>query len=288
MGNDYVMDSIMKKYRKEIWNPFTKGVREFCMIQPHDKIAVCISGGKDSMLLAKCIEKYREISGVPFSVIYLCMNPGYSEENLDIIFRNAELLKLKLDMFNTRIFESIKREKRNPCFLCARLRRGALYKAAMERGCNKIALGHHFNDVIETILMGMLCGGQFQTMLPKLQSENYKDMQVIRPLYYVHEANIIKWAEDNELSFIRCLCGITKNSNADDQAISKRQEVKELIKMLKKTIPDVEHHIFRSVWNVDLRHLISYHLGNDKHNFMDTFNDSLHKSKGENAEDDRE
>ncbi len=273
MENDLVMDSIMKNYRKTIWNNFTKGVREFNMISPGDKIAVCVSGGKDSMILAKCIEKYQKISGVSFLVKYICMDPGYNSENLEIILNNANRLGLFLDIFNTKIFDSIEREKNNPCFLCSRLRRGALYKAAMERGCNKIALGHHFNDVIETILMGMIYGGQVQTMMPKLHSDNYENMQLIRPMYYVHEDEIIKWTEENELKFIRCSCKVTSNQNDYNQNISKRQEVKELIKTLKLKNPDIEHHIFRSVWNVDLKHLISYHLGDKKHCFMDNYDD---------------
>lgn len=275
MENNLVIDSIMKNYRKTIWNNFTKGVREFNMISTGDKIAVCVSGGKDSMILAKCIEKYQKISGVPFSVKYICMNPGYNSENLEIILNNANRLGLSLDIFNTKIFDSIEREKNNPCFLCSRLRRGALYKAAMERGCNKIALGHHFNDVIETILMGMIYGGQVQTMMPKLHSDNYENMQLIRPMYYVHEDEIIKWTEENELKFIRCACKVTSNQNDYSQNISKRQEVKELIKTLKLKNPDIEHHIFRSVWNVDLKHLISYHLGDEKHCFMDNYDDDL-------------
>lgn len=280
MENDSIMDSIMKSYRKTIWNNFTKGVREFDMISPGDKIAVCISGGKDSMLLAKCIEKYQKISGVPFTVKYICMNPGYDSENLEMILDNAKRLGVSLEVFNTKIFDSIEKEKSNPCFLCSRLRRGALYKTAMERGCNKIALGHHFNDVIETILMGMIYGGQVQTMMPKLHSENYENMQVIRPMYYVHEDDIIKWAEENNLKFIRCACKVTANQDNDKQNISKRQEIKELIKMLKLQNPDIEHHIFRSVWNVDLKHLISYHLGDKRYYFMDDYDDDLKQQNG--------
>ena len=275
MKNDPAMNSIMNSFRKRIWNEFTKGVREFNMISKGDRIAVCISGGKDSMLLAKCMEKYREISGISFSLIFLCMDPGYDEKNLNKIKCNAEKLGLSLEIFNTRIFDSIKNSCKNPCFLCARLRRGALYKAALERGCNKIALGHHFDDVIETILMGMLYGGQIQTMMPKLHSENYKGVQVIRPLYYVRESAIINWAEENELRFLRCACSVTAGQGSDMQNSSKRQEIKELIKTLKGTNPDIEHHIFRSVWNVDLKRLISYHLYNESHHFLDGYDDAI-------------
>lgn len=265
------MESIMTEYRKPVWNGFTRGVREFSMIEPGDRIAVCISGGKDSMLLAKCIEKYQQISGVPFSVVYLCMDPGYHPENRAKILGNAEKLGIELDIFDTKIFQSLEKEKNNPCFLCARLRRGALYSAAIERGCNKIALGHHFDDVIETILMGMLYGGQLQTMMPRLRSENYGDIQVIRPLYYVREEAIISWAEENGLSFLRCACSVTSSEESEQQSASKRQETKELIRELKKVNPDIEHHIFRSVWNVDLRRLISYHDGDERRSFMDKF-----------------
>lgn len=272
MSRDTAMDSIMTIYRKSIWNSFTKGVREFDMIKPYDKIAVCISGGKDSMILAKCMEKYSKISGIPFSIIYLCMNPGYKPENIQMILDNANSLGLSLDVFDTKIFESIERENNNPCFLCARLRRGALYRSALERGCNKIALGHHFDDVIETILMGMLYGGQIQTMMPKLHSDNYRGMQVIRPLYYVRESAIINWASSNNLEFLRCACSVTAN-NDNRQNVSKRQEIKELIKTLKAQNPDIENHIFRSVWNVDLKHLISYHLDDDCHHFLDRYDE---------------
>ncbi len=272
MSRDTAIDSIMTTYRKSIWNRFTKGVREFDMIKPDDKIAVCISGGKDSMILAKCIEEYSKISGISFSIIYLCMNPGYKPENVKMILDNANSLGLSLDIFDTKIFKSIEHEQSNPCFLCSRLRRGALYKAALERGCNKIALGHHFDDVIETILMGMLYGGQIQTMMPKLHSNNYKGIQVIRPLYYVRESAIIDWAESNGLKFLRCACSATANDN-NMQDITKRQEIKELIKSLKVKNPDIEHHIFRSVWNVDLKRLISYHLDDERHHFLDGYDD---------------
>lgn len=271
MENNSAMESIIQKYRKSIWNRFTKGVREFSMVNPGDNIAVCISGGKDSMLLAKCIEKYQQIGGVPFSVRFLCMDPGYTEENMNRILSNAEKLGLSLDVFSTRIFSSLEKAEKNPCFLCARLRRGALYKAAQDRGCNKIALGHHFDDVIETILMGMLYGGQVQTMMPKLHSENYKGVEVIRPLYYVREESVINWAKDNSLEFLRCACTVTDTSRNEQQDSSKRQEIKELIKSLKSVNPDIESHIFRSVWNVDLRHIISYHIGDDYHHFMDDY-----------------
>lgn len=271
MKQSSAMESIMLKYRKTIWNKFTKGVREFRMAEPGDHIAVCISGGKDSMLLAKCMEKYQSIGEVPFRLTFLCMDPGYAPENRQQILKNAKTLELSLDIFDTQIFSSVEHVKNNPCFLCAKLRRGALYQTAMERGCNKIALGHHFDDVIETILMGMLYGGQVQTMMPRLKSENFQDMQVIRPLYYVREKDIIDWAHENDLHFLRCACRMTAEHGEEQQTVSKRQEIKELIQTLKTVNPDIEHHIFRSVWNVDLRRIISYHEGESYHHFMDAF-----------------
>ncbi len=271
MTENKALHSIMQEYRKPVWNNFTKAVREFKMVEDGDKIAVCISGGKDSMILAQCMEKYRQISGISFELIFLCMDPGYNAVNREKILQNAEKLGITLDIFDTGIFESLKVNSVNPCFMCAKLRRGALYKAAQERGCNKIALGHHFDDVIETILMGMLYGGQVQTMMPKLHSENYEGVQVIRPLYYVREASIIDWTVKNELSFLRCACSVTSSDNSEQQSSSKRQEIKELIVTLKKTNPDIEHHIFRSVWNVDLKRIISYHTGDEKHHFMDNY-----------------
>lgn len=273
MKNNSVINSIMTVFRKSIWNEFTKGVREFNMINDGDKIAVCISGGKDSMLLAKCMEKFHEISGISFSLIFLCMDPGYDKANLDKIKSNAAALDIPIEFFDTKIFDSIKSDCKNPCFLCARLRRGALYKAALDRGCNKIALGHHFDDVIETILMGMLYGGQIQTMMPKLHSENYKGVQVIRPMYYVRESAIINWTHENSLTFLKCACSVTAGQGRNEQNTSKRQEIKQLIKTLKSSNPDIEHHIFRSVWNVDLKRIISYHLNDEYHNFLDGYID---------------
>ncbi len=267
------IESIMQTYRKSIWNAFTKAVREFELIKPGDHIAVCISGGKDSMLLALCMQQYQKIGGVPFSLTFLCMDPGYRDENRRQILENAQKLGITLDLFDTRIFSSIEKTRRNPCFLCARLRRTALYRAAMERGCNKIALGHHFDDVIETILMGMLYGGQIQTMMPKLHSESFKGVQVIRPLYYMREAAIIDWAKTHNLHFLRCACSMTANEGTEQQSASKRQEIKELIASLKNVNPDIEHHIFRSVWNVDLKRLISYHIDEKRHHFMDGYDD---------------
>ncbi|MGN0593182.1 MAG: ATP-binding protein [Ruminococcus sp.] len=267
------MDSIMQEYRKTIWNRFTKAIREFQLIQPGDRIAVCISGGKDSMLLAKCMEKYQKIGEVPFTLTFLCMDPGYQAENRRQILENADKLGLSLDLFETKIFTAVERVQNNPCYLCARMRRGTLYQAAQERGCNKIALGHHFDDVIETILMGMLYGGQLQTMMPKLHSDHFQGMQLIRPFYYVREDAIIDWAEKNKLHFLRCACRMTAEQGTDQQNVSKRQEIKELIHSLKKVNPDIEHHIFRSIWNVDLKHLISYHQGEVYHHFMDHYDD---------------
>ena len=261
-----IEDSIANKFGKTIWTKFRRGVRDYRLISEGDRIAVCISGGKDSMLMAQCINRLCRNREIPFEAEFLIMDPGYSPEDLKKITDNAELLGIPARVWHTRIFESAEREEKHPCFLCARLRRGWLYKKAQELGCNKIALGHHFDDVIETILMGMLYGSQMQTMLPRLKSENYEGVEVIRPLYLVREADIIKWRDDNGLEFIQCACSVTKKKGDEG---SKRAEIKTLIAKLKETNPAVEMNIFRSAENVNLRTLISYHDGDRKHHFLD-------------------
>lgn len=264
-----IEDSITTKFGKAIWTKFRRGVRDYRLISEGDRIAVCISGGKDSMLMAQCINRLCRNREIPFEAEYLIMDPGYSPEDLDKITRNAELLGITAKVFHTRIFESAEKEEKHPCFLCARLRRGWLYKKAQELGCNKIALGHHFDDVIETILMGMLYGSQMQTMLPRLKSENYEGVEVIRPLYLVREADIMKWRDDNGLEFIQCACSVTRKKGDEG---SKRAEIKALIAKLRETNPAVEMNIFRSAENVNLRTLISYHDGDRRHHFLDDFN----------------
>ena len=266
--NNIISDSISSQFGKSIWTKFRRGVRDYELINPGDRIAVCISGGKDSMLMAQCIARLHRNQEIPFEVEYVIMDPGYSPENMQKILDNAALLGIPAKVYHTRIFESAEKEQKHTCFLCARLRRGWLYKTAQELKCNKIALGHHFDDVIETILMGMLYGSQMQTMMPKLRSENYEGVELIRPLYLVREADIIKWCEYNSLSFIRCACRVTEKKG---EGSSKRAEIKALIAQLKKTNPAVEMNIFRSPENVDLRTLISYHNGDDRHHFLDDY-----------------
>ena len=262
--------SITGEFSKSIWSKFRKGIDEYKMIENGDRIAVCISGGKDSMLMAKCLMRLQKYGNIDFGTEYIVMDPGYTEENRAKIIENAKLLDIPINIMNTRIFESTAKADKHPCFLCSRLRRGWLYKTAQELNCNKIALGHHFDDVIETILMGMLYGSQIQTMMPKIHSENYENVQVIRPLYLVREADIISWSEHNSLHFIQCACCITKSEGS-----SKRAEVKKLLKTLREVNPSVDMNIFRSVENVNLQTLISYHRGSEYHHFLDDFDKGL-------------
>ena len=263
--------SITKKFRKTIWSRFLKGVKEYELIAPGDRIAVCISGGKDSMLMAMCMKRLQRYSEFPFEVVYLAMNPGYNDANRRKIEENAAKLDIPLTMFDTQIFDAVSKIDQHPCYLCARMRRGYLYKNAQDLGCNKIALGHHFDDVIETILMGMLYGSQVQTMMPKIHSENFGGMQLIRPLYLVREDDIIHWARYNELEFIRCACSVTEQNAGCDSTGSKRQEIKLLLRELREKNPAVDMNIFRSVENVNLQTIISYHSGAEYHHFLERF-----------------
>ena len=265
--------SIIKKFRKPIWNRFIKGIKEYKLINEGDKIAVCISGGKDSMLMAKCMQHLQKYSDVPFDVEYLVMNPGYNEINKQKIIENAKILDIPIKMFETQIFDVVADIEDSPCYLCARMRRGYLYSNAKALGCNKIALGHHFDDVIETILMGMLYGGQVQTMMPKPHSSNFEGMELIRPLYMVKEEDIISWKNYNDLQFIQCACRFTESCTMCDNGGggSKRQEMKTLIKSFRKINPNIENNIFRSVENVNLETIISYHKGDERHHFLDDY-----------------
>ena len=267
--------SIINKFRKTIWTKFLKGIKEYELIQAGDKIAVCISGGKDSMLMAMCMKRLQRYSKVPFEVVFLVMNPGYNEINYQKIQENAALLNIPIQVFETGIFDAVAKVDQHPCYLCARMRRGHLYKTAQALGCNKIALGHHFDDVIETILMGMLYGSQVQTMMPKIHSENYAGMQLIRPMYLVREADIIHWKQYNDLQFIQCACRFTENCTMCDNGGggSKRQEIKTLLKQLRAVNPAVDKNIFRSVENVNLQTIISYHRGDEYHHFLDDFDE---------------
>ncbi len=265
--------SIITTYRKSVWKRFISGINRYKLINEGDKIAVCISGGKDSMLMAKCVQELHRHGVVPFEAEYIVMDPGYNPENRRLILNNAELLNIPIRMFETPIFDSVVNVSDHPCYLCARMRRGYLYKEAQRLGCNKIALGHHFDDVIETILMGMLYGAQIQTMMPKLHSTNHPGMELIRPMYMVKEQDIINWSEHNDLRFIRCACRFTENNAACGDGIgeSKRLEMKELIKTFRRTNPYIDMNIFNSVQDVNLSTIIGYHKNGIKYNFLDDY-----------------
>lgn len=267
--------SIIKKYRKSVWRKFIEGVKEFEMVNEGDKIAVCISGGKDSMLMAKCMQELKRHGKYNFELVFLVMNPGYNEINKQTIINNAKLLNIPIEMFETDIFNIVADVDDSPCYLCARMRRGYLYNHAQNLGCNKIALGHHFDDVIETILMGMFYGGQFQTMMPKLHSTNHPGMELIRPMYRVKEADIIDWKTYNKLEFIQCACRFTENCTLCDNGGggSKRQEMKTLIKRLRQTSDIIDKNIFKSMYNVNLNTVISYRKDGEEHSFMDEYNE---------------
>ena len=267
--------SIIKKFRKPIWRRFTKAIREYELVQDGDKIAVCISGGKDSMLMAKLFQELARHGKKNFEVIFLVMNPGYNEINYQTIKDNAKILNVPITVFESDIFNIVASEEQSPCYLCARMRRGYLYSKAKELGCNKIALGHHYDDVIETILMGMLYGAQVQTMMPKLHSTNFEGMELIRPLYLIREADIIHWANYNDLHFIQCACRFTEHcaSCGGTEKGSKRAEIKELIHELAQKDPVIEYNIFRSVENVNLNTVIGYKQDGVRHNFLETYDD---------------
>ena len=267
--------SIIKKFRKSVWCKFTKAIREYELVKDGDKIAVCISGGKDSMLMAKLFQELRKHGKANFELVFLVMNPGYNADNWKIIQDNAKVLGIPLTVFESNIFDTVADIDKNPCYLCARMRRGYLYSHAKELGCNKIALGHHYDDVIETILMGMLYSAQVQTMMPKLHSTNFEGMELIRPMYLIREDDIKAWRDYNDLHFIQCACKFTDTcttcNNEENQ--SKRMEIKKLIAELKKTNPFVEGNIFKSVENVNLDTVVGYKAKGVRHNFLDTYDD---------------
>ena len=245
--------SIIKKYRKEIWSRFVKAVQDYQLIKENDNIMVCISGGKDSFLLAKCIQELQRHGKIKFNAHYVVMDPGYNDYNRDFITFNAKTLNVPIEIFNSDIFDIVSAvEKGSPCYLCARMRRGCLYNKARELGCNKIALGHHFDDVIETTLLSMIYGAEIKTMMPKLHSDNYEGIELIRPLYLVKEDSIISWKNANELTFINCACRFTEGCSLINDGTSKRKEMKELIKKLRKLNPDADYNIFKSLDNVNL------------------------------------
>ncbi|MBQ8131425.1 MAG: tRNA 2-thiocytidine biosynthesis protein TtcA [Bacilli bacterium] len=244
--------SIIKKFRKDIWANFIKAVKEYQLIQENDKIMVCISGGKDSFLLAKCIQELQRHGDVPFEAHYVCMDPGYNDYNRQFIEDNAKILNIPLEIFESDIFDIVEKQEKSPCYLCARMRRGCLYNHAEELGCNKIALGHHLDDVIETTLLSMFYGSEVKTMMPKLHSDHFKGLELIRPLYMIREEDIIAWRKYNELTFINCACRFTEGCSLVDDGMSKRKEIKELIKKMRKVNNRIDYNIFKSLDNINL------------------------------------
>ena len=272
-----VETSIRKTFHKCIFSPFAKAINEYELLKPGDKVAVCISGGKDSMLMAKLFQEIKRHNKFDFELVFLVMDPGYSEVNRLVIEKNAKMLGVPITIFETQIFDAVYDVKQSPCYLCARMRRGYLYSKAKELGCNKIALGHHYDDVIETILMGMLYGAQVQTMMPKLHSTNFEGMELIRPMYYIREDDIMRWRDFNNLHFIQCACHFTDTCSScreDGTTASKRMEIKQLIKDMKKVNPYVEGNIFKSVYNVSLGTVIEYKDKDGvKHNFLENYDE---------------
>ena len=266
---EQIEHSIITKYRKKIWSPFMKAICDFELVKEGDKIAVCISGGKDSMLLAKCLEELQKHGKVPFELVYLVMDPGYQEKNLNQIKQNLEILGIPATIFQNNIFQvadsSSQRRNDNPCYLCARMRRGALYDKAQSLGCNKIALGHHMNDVIETVLLNLIWNGQISSMMPKLHSDHFEGMELIRPLYYVKENYIKSWARNNDLTFIDCACSVTKKGDG------KRVVVKQLVDDLCEIHEDADLNLLTATKNVNLNTLLGYKKGNQTHSFMDEY-----------------
>ena len=263
--------SITKKYRAELWTPFIAAIKRYELISPGDRIAVCVSGGKDSTLLAKMMQMLARYTEIPFEAVNLVMDPGYSEANRKKLEENAALLDLPLHIFETNVFSVANRQEKNPCSLCAKMRRGHLYSRARELGCNKIALGHHFNDVIETTVLAMFYGAQLQGMIPKVKSLNFAGMELIRPLYCVHEDDIVAWGRHCGLEFLRCACRFTEKNADEHEDSSKRKEVKALIRRLKETNPDVEKSIFNSIHSVCLDTFPGYKTGGEAHSFLENY-----------------
>ena len=268
--------SIIKKYRKDIWSKFVKAVADYKLIDENDKIMVCISGGKDSFLLAKCIEELIKHGKFKFEARYVCMNPGYNEVNKKLILENAKKLHVNLEMFETNIFDTVASlTKGSPCYLCARMRRGNLYSKAKELGCNKIALGHHFDDVIETTLLSMFYGSEIKTMMPKLPSDNFPGLELIRPMYLIKEEDVKSWAKFNNLTFINCACRFTENCSINDDGTSKRLEMKKLVKELRKVNPQVDYNIFKSLDNVNLNCVLGTKKDGAYKSFLDEYNKKI-------------
>ena len=263
--------SIITTYRKEIWSKFVKAVSDYKLIEENDNVMVCISGGKDSFLLAKCIQELQRHGKIHFNAHYVVMNPGYNKINEEMILKNAELLNIPIEVFKSDIFEVVDNiAKESPCYMCARMRRGYLYNRAKELGCNKIALGHHFDDVIETTLLSMFYGSEIKTMMPKLHSDNFEGLELIRPMYLIKEQDILSWKKHNELTFIACACKFTEKMKIDDGA-SKRNEMKKLISDLRKVNKNVDHNIFKSLDNINMNCILGYHKDGIRHSFLDEY-----------------
>ena len=267
--------SIIKKFRKDIWSKFMKAVIEYQLIQENDHIMVCISGGKDSFLLAKCIQELQRHGKVPFQAFYVVMDPGYREENRQLILENAKKMNLPIEIFQSDIFEIVDQQEKSPCYLCARMRRGCLYQYAKDLGCNKIALGHHMDDVIETTLLSMFYGAEIKTMMPKLHSENFKRLELIRPLYLVLEKDILAWKNFHHLTFLNCACRFTEKNSHSDELTSKRLEIKHFIDQLRKETPIIDHHIFKALDNVNLNCILGTRKDGEYHSFLEEY--SNHK-----------
>lgn len=271
-----IEESIRKKFHKSIFTKFCQAINKYDLISPNDKIAVCISGGKDSMLMAKLFQELKRHNKFDFELVFMVMDPGYNQRNREQIILNSQKLNVKIDMFATNIFENVVNIEKSPCYICARMRRGYLYSKAKELGCNKIALGHHYDDVIETILMGMIYGGQIQTMMPKLHSTNFEGMELIRPMYLIREKDIEEWRDYNKLTFLQCACKFTENCSLEEkenkELTSKRKFIKNLISQLAKNDKQIEANIFSSVENVNLSTIIAYKdKKNVKHFFLDEY-----------------
>ena len=264
--------SIIKKYRKEIWSKVIKAIKDYELIKENDRIMVCISGGKDSFLLAKCIQELKKHGKIHFDAYFVSMNPGYNEKNKELIINNAKDLNIPLEMFDTDIFDVANMlNEKSPCYMCARMRRGHLYNKAKELGCNKIALGHHLDDVIETTLLSMFYGSEVKTMMPKLHSDNFEGLELIRPLYLVKENDIISWKNYNELTFLNCACKFTEKNNNEDVGTSKRREIKELISNLRKVNPNVDYNIFKALDNVNLNCVLGIKRDGNYTSFLDEY-----------------
>lgn len=264
--------SIIKKYRKDIWSKFVRAVQDYKLIEENDNIMVCISGGKDSFLLAKCVQEILRHGKIHFNAHYVVMNPGYSAINVELIKTNAERLNIPIEIFESDIFAAVDNmNTKSPCYMCAKMRRGYLYSKAQELGCNKIALGHHFDDVIETTLLSMLYGAEIKTMMPKLHSDNYENMELIRPMYLIKENDIISWAKYNNIKFLNCACKITERDSYDKENLSKRKEIKNLITELRKQNKNIDYNIFKSLDNVNMNCILGYKKDGNYTNFLDNY-----------------